>query len=305
MVAVSLKKKVTLSGEGGADELLGSAGADRLLGGADADLLRGGAGADDLDGGPGADLADFSDAPGGGGVTVNLAAGTATGAGSNSLSGITDVTGTPFADSISGDASANALAGAGGNDTIDGGAGADVLSGGADDDLLESRDGGTADSDDCGPGIDVANADVQDATIGCESVTTPGTNQPGGPVDGQAPRLSLSGDKQQKSKKKIVANAVCEDEVCDIEAGGTIKVKIVDKRGKVKKKKTFKLKGDSEQGVAAGHNVKLKLKFDGKTQRKIKKVIKKKASKATVEVTATDQFGNSSGTSKLKVKVKR
>ena len=125
------------------------------------------------------------------------------------------------------------------------------------------------------------------------------------PPDTQAPVLALSGDKKQKSKKQVVVEAECGDEACDLVATGTIKVKILDGKGKTKKKKTYDLKKSTKSNLAAGESTKLKLSFDGKTKKKVAKVIKKKKSKAKVYVTATDAAGNETGEQKFKVTVKK
>lgn len=69
----------TLSGLGGGDTLNGGAGDDTLSGGAGKDNLTGGAGNDILDGGQDSDRASYIDASSA--ITVNLQAGTVTGAG--------------------------------------------------------------------------------------------------------------------------------------------------------------------------------------------------------------------------------
>jgi Ca2+-binding RTX toxin-like protein len=72
-----------------------------------------------------------------GGVTVNLGAGTSSGAaGNDSLTGIEIVLGGNFADSILGDGLANVLDGGDGSDTITGLGGDDVIAGGGGDDVL-------------------------------------------------------------------------------------------------------------------------------------------------------------------------
>ncbi|MFO1034378.1 MAG: calcium-binding protein [Hyphomicrobiales bacterium] len=112
------------------DVLTGNTGANVLNGGAGDDLLVGGAGADRLIGGDGSDTADYSAS--GAALTVNLATGAAFGgdADGDTLSGIENVTGTKFNDSLTGDANANTLNGGAGNDILVGGAGADRLIGG-------------------------------------------------------------------------------------------------------------------------------------------------------------------------------
>jgi Ca2+-binding RTX toxin-like protein len=114
----------TIRGDEGADQLFGEDGDDFLYGGADNDVLNGGADNDLIDGGTGIDWAVFDD---GGPVTVNLAAGTAIGQGSDRLVSIENVRGSAFADTIIGDNGANVLAGNGGSDRLTGGGGADTF----------------------------------------------------------------------------------------------------------------------------------------------------------------------------------
>ena len=123
----------TLVGGGGNDIMIGFAGNDTLNGGAGDDImdarhgddtLIGGAGDDQLYGHNGSDTASYVGA--GAAVTVDLAAGTATGgAGSDSLFKIENVIGSSYDDTLSGDSGANTLTGGGGNDTLSGGAGND------------------------------------------------------------------------------------------------------------------------------------------------------------------------------------
>jgi Ca2+-binding RTX toxin-like protein len=119
-----------LQGGGGDDTLIGAAGADTLLGGESNDTLRGGAGADSIVGGNGVDTVDYTGSTLA--VTINLLAGTATGgdAAGDTVTGVENVTGSSFNDSVIGDAGANVLTGGDGHDTLEGGAGADTLIGG-------------------------------------------------------------------------------------------------------------------------------------------------------------------------------
>ena len=64
------------------------------------------------------------------GVTVDLASGSATGDGNDTLTGVTNVIGSSLGDSLSGDANANVLAGGGGSDVLAGRGGDDTLDGG-------------------------------------------------------------------------------------------------------------------------------------------------------------------------------
>jgi len=96
------------------------------------DVLRGGAGADTLEGGAGTDTASYYTSAAG--VTVNLAANTASGgdAAGDTLSGIENLSGSNLAvDTLTGNAGANVLQGWGANDALIGGAGKDTLTGGA------------------------------------------------------------------------------------------------------------------------------------------------------------------------------
>jgi Ca2+-binding RTX toxin-like protein len=112
--------------------LFGTAGDDVLTGDGERNVLYGMFGNDVLAGGLGRDLASFrySGLEAGGAVTVDLGAGTANGEGSDALTGIEDVTGTVFADTLIGEASPNRLSGGFGNDTLSGLDGDDVLNGG-------------------------------------------------------------------------------------------------------------------------------------------------------------------------------
>lgn len=132
----------TLTGGSDEDDLDGGDGDDELDGGDGNDVLQGGKGANILNGGPGIDTALYTTASGP--VTVNLALGTGTGTGfSDTLTGIENVSGSPFADAITGDSADNellgllgndSLSGAKGKDLLDGGPGADHMEGGEDDD---------------------------------------------------------------------------------------------------------------------------------------------------------------------------
>lgn len=211
------------------------------------------------------------------------------------------IEGTSAGEPLDGTADPEIVCGFGGADTIDPGAGADVVYAGEGNDTINTLDGTDDPIVDCGPGIDTVEADPGDLLVGCEEVVVV---EPDPPADTTPPSLTVDGDKKQKSKKKIVVEASC-DEICDLDAEGTIKVKILDRKGKVKKKKTYDLKPASKSDVAAGKSQKLKLKFNGKTKKKVAKVIKKKKSKAKVFVTATDEAGNESRRTRFKVKVKK
>jgi Ca2+-binding RTX toxin-like protein len=133
-------------GRGSLDRVIGGVGNDRLEGGpGDEDILRGDHGADYFDGGEGDhDVASFAISgfggpiQGGQGVIVDLLAGRASQDGNDRLTGIEDVIGTAFKDSMRGSSAANILYGGGGDDQLSGfgkrdravaGAGSDSCSG--------------------------------------------------------------------------------------------------------------------------------------------------------------------------------
>lgn len=153
----------TATGGAGADSLVGfeniygSAYADNLTGDAGNNVIEGGAGADIIDGGAGddflygtsvgvssLDIDTVSYASAAAGVTVNLSTLTAqntVGAGIDVLAGFTNLSGSAFNDTLTGDGSANAISGGNGNDTILGGGGNDTLDGGNGDDRLDGGAG--------------------------------------------------------------------------------------------------------------------------------------------------------------------
>jgi Ca2+-binding RTX toxin-like protein len=113
----------TLSGGDGSDDLQGGFGNDSLQGGVGDDILFGGSGDDTFSGGDGWDNASFYDASSG--VTVNLSTGTASGDGSDTLTGIEAIFGSGYSDALTGDANSNYLDGHLGADTLKGGLGDD------------------------------------------------------------------------------------------------------------------------------------------------------------------------------------
>ncbi|CAO3409230.1 calcium-binding protein [Azospirillum largimobile] len=126
-----------LTGSDHDDRLTGDGGANLLDGGAGDDTLAGAGGADTLTGGDGTDTADYSASAGG--VSVDLAAGTAAGgdAEGDLLTGIENLTGSEHDDLLVGDAGGNLLDGRGGDDTLIGLGGADTLVGGDGIDLAD------------------------------------------------------------------------------------------------------------------------------------------------------------------------
>ena len=128
-------------GVGGNDTILGTAGVDELHGNEGDDTLAGLGGDDHIDGGDGVDTADYSAAQGGG-VTIDLTAGIATGAaGNDTLTSIEKVVGSADVDLLQGSANADTLSGGAGNDDLRGRLGDDVLNGDAGSDFLLGGDG--------------------------------------------------------------------------------------------------------------------------------------------------------------------
>ena len=131
----------TITGDDGDNRLDGGKGDDTLSGGLGDDVLIGGQGVDNFDGGDGTDTIDYSEVTSS--VNVNLAAGStfADGLGGNdTITGVENVTGSGFNDTIYGDSGDNRLEGRGSNDSIYGEGGDDFLIGGSGDDYV---DGGT------------------------------------------------------------------------------------------------------------------------------------------------------------------
>jgi glucose/arabinose dehydrogenase len=120
----------------GIENIIGSAFDDTLTGDSGPNVLAGGPGADTLTGHGGIDTADYSSSSAR--VTVNLATGSGTGgdAQGDTLSGIENIIGSAFDDTLTGDTNANTLAGGAGVDTLNGGGGNDTLVGGPGGDTL-------------------------------------------------------------------------------------------------------------------------------------------------------------------------
>ncbi len=158
----------SLTGNTAANFLSGGAGADTIRGGDGNDKLDGGEGNDTLNGGRGYDGAVYTSSSSG--VTVDLSLATPQdtgGAGVDTLSSIEDVSGSEFADTITGNASNNWLSGRGGDDTLVGGAGADRLRGGTGADTMIGGTGkDTYDVDDIGDVVvELANEGTADLVV--------------------------------------------------------------------------------------------------------------------------------------------
>jgi Ca2+-binding RTX toxin-like protein len=130
-----------IGGFGGNDILAGLGGDDSLYGGGGADELRGGAGADHLDGGSGIDTASYATSSEGVVVRLDLGLIQRGEAEGDVLTGIENLSGSQYDDSLGGDAGANMLQGGNGNDGLNGGDGGDLLYGGDGNDSLNGGDG--------------------------------------------------------------------------------------------------------------------------------------------------------------------
>lgn len=110
-------------GDAGENTLSGGGGNDQISAGPGNDGVIGGAGDDQVAAGPGQDIVTFLFAAAG--VTLDLAAGTARGDGSDTITGVEHVIGTRLADRISGDGEANSITPLSGDDVVHGRGGLD------------------------------------------------------------------------------------------------------------------------------------------------------------------------------------
>ncbi|MBL8561978.1 MAG: hypothetical protein JNN06_06830 [Gemmobacter sp.] len=136
--------------------LRGTSARETLTGGGGDDTLIAVGGGDLFVGGNGRDLVDFGEATAG--VVANLSPDGGHPSGSSAgdrLEGIENLSGSRFADVLTGSAGDNRLQGGGGADRLEGGAGNDRLEGGAENDVLSGGSG--ADRIEGGAGIDWAS----------------------------------------------------------------------------------------------------------------------------------------------------
>jgi VCBS repeat-containing protein len=126
----------------GNDILTAGNGNNELHGGAGKDLLYSGLGNDLLDGGTGSDTASYAHATAGVKVDLSLLTGQNTlGAGTDTLTGIENLTGSNFNDTLTGDNNSNVITGGLGNDVLNGGGGDDFLIGGLGNNTLTGGSG--------------------------------------------------------------------------------------------------------------------------------------------------------------------
>jgi len=181
-----------ISGAGGNDTMLGYAGADTFSGRAGNDILNGGAGADRLDGGEGADTASYANSISG--VSISLSATSQLGGDAigDLLTGIENLEGSSYGDTLRGDGAYNTLIGGYGADRLFGEGGMDALVGGRGIDTLSAgvgRDTFVIAKTDIGTGVDIGT----DFERGFDHIDLrsfgfrdlPGTDDVGvGPTDG-------------------------------------------------------------------------------------------------------------------------
>jgi len=137
-----------LAGIGGVDEIDARAGDDEVWGGDGHDTVAGGLGVDRLFGQDKdtpndgfSDVLSFAQSGAPAKVDLSLTGSQPTGEGSDTVAGFSDVTGSPFADVIQGNALNNTLKGATGGDTITGRSARDRLVGEGGNDKLDAADG--------------------------------------------------------------------------------------------------------------------------------------------------------------------
>jgi VCBS repeat-containing protein len=127
----------------GNDVLTAGSGNNELHGGAGNDLLFSGQGNDIVDGGTGVDTASYAHATAGVTVGLSLPGGQNTlGAGTDTLTGIENLIGSNFNDTLTGDNTNNTINGGLGNDILSGGGGDDLLIGGLGNNTLTGGAGG-------------------------------------------------------------------------------------------------------------------------------------------------------------------
>lgn len=165
-------------GSPGNDVIKGDNGPNTLQGGAGDDTLEGAGDDDTLDGGAGSDTVSYRSSDQG--LNVNLAKGTATGAGTDTLVDVENLDGSRFKDVIHGNELGNRLDGRSGPDEIYGHGGRDFIFGRGGNDLLFGqrgndvlRGGPGRDQLDGGAGNDVCKGGPDpDSYVFCENFPT-------------------------------------------------------------------------------------------------------------------------------------
>ncbi|OYX34669.1 MAG: hypothetical protein B7Y99_05060 [Caulobacterales bacterium 32-69-10] len=189
-------------GDDGADTLSGGSGADYLSGGAGDDIVLGGTGADSMTGGVGFDQVSYADETAGVSATLNSDR-PVDGFALERMIGFEGAIGSPFGDSLTGDAGANLIRGLDGADLVDGGAGdddvngnvgADVVHGGAGSDFARGGKDNDAVYGDAGDDTHVNGNLGDDSVYGGEGNDTVYGGQGADHLLGEAGDDWLSGD---------------------------------------------------------------------------------------------------------------
>ena len=157
-VNVSLMTGLGSGGDAAGDTLVNF---ENLTGSAYNDTLEGNTGNNVLVGGSGTDTVSYAHATAA--VTVSLALTSAqntVGAGTDTLTGFENLTGSAFDDTLTGNTGNNVLSGLDGNDTLNGGAGADTLIGGKGNDVYVVDNVGDVVNETGGDGIDTVQSSI-------------------------------------------------------------------------------------------------------------------------------------------------
>ena len=128
---------VTLGNDG--EAVFGGGGSDTITGGSGNDFIEIARGTSSIDGGGGFNTLSLADSDIG--VSVNLANGTISGAGTSTIANIQQVVGSTFNDTLTAGSTAATLIGGGGHDTLVGGASGDTLVAGGGGDTMTGNGG--------------------------------------------------------------------------------------------------------------------------------------------------------------------
>ena len=281
------------------DVLTGTDVANDIEGGGGDDVLMGRGGNDGIKGGAGVNTASYARQPAGvsSGVNVSLLLGGAQntgGAGTDTLSGISNLVGSPFDDTLTGNTQANRIDALGGLDKLFAGEGPDTL-------LI--RDG-KRDEATCGDGSDSVTADRKglDALSGCESVAfaPPPAAKPKpnpvvpAPAVNRAPVLSRASIRPRKLPvvRRKARGSKARKATLRYTLSEAAKVKVsISRKGKRRRLGTLRQRGK------AGRN---KIRFSAKLGRR-----KLRPGSYRARIVATDATGKRSKPVTLKFRVTR
>lgn len=147
------------------------AGDDTITGSTFDDTLFGGSGADTIDGGLGTDAVSYFNSMTGVSVSLANGVGARGEAQGDTLTGIENLTGSSFGDTLVGDVGSNVLDGGDGNDVLIGGAGFDTLIGGLGTDTVSYVTAGGSIGVDLNMGLGLPGDSMGDTFIDIENVT--------------------------------------------------------------------------------------------------------------------------------------